>query len=151
MKVAHILVATDFSDDAKAALETALSFAKAFGSKLHLVHSYHLEVPAIYGGFAGDFAIPQDVLEPIRQGAKAALDDLLGELAGRGVEVDGRVVMDYPSHAILEEADRVAADLIVMGTRGLTGLKHVLVGSTAERIVRLAHCPVLTVKSPAPK
>jgi nucleotide-binding universal stress UspA family protein len=142
-----ILVATDFSDDAKAALDTAIEFAKAFGSKLALVHAYHVEVPAVYGGFGGDFVIPQDILEPIREGAEASMNELLKELQGKGVDVDGRVVMEYPSRAILAEADRLRADMIVLGTRGLTGVKHVLVGSTAERVVRLAHCPVMTIKA----
>jgi nucleotide-binding universal stress UspA family protein len=55
--------------------------------------------------------------------------------------------MDHASRAILEEAERMLADLIVMGTRGLTGLEHLVLGSTAERVLRLAHCPVLTVKT----
>ena len=72
---------------------------------------------------------------------------LVKDVAEEGTDVEGRAVMDYASRAILDEAERLPADLIVMGTRGLTGLKHVLVGSTAERIVRLAACPVLTVKA----
>lgn len=147
MKIKTILVATDFSDDATAAVEAAIDFAKAFGSKLRLIHAYHVEMPAVYGGFGGDFVIPQDILEPIREGAEATMNKLLEELAGKGVEVEGRVVMEYPSRAILAEAERLPADMIVVGTRGLTGVKHVLVGSTAERVVRLAHCPVVTIKA----
>lgn len=147
MKIKNILVATDFSDDANAAVETAIEFAKAFESKLNLVHAYHVEIPAIYGGFGGDFVIPQDILEPIRQGAEASLSKILEELAGKGVDADGRVVMEFPSAAILSEAKRLPADLVVLGTRGLTGVKHVLMGSTAERVVRLAECPVLTIKA----
>ena len=63
------------------------------------------------------------------------------------MEAESEVVAEAPSFAIQEAAQRTSADLIVIGTRGLTGLKHVLLGSTAERTVRLAPCPVLTVKA----
>jgi nucleotide-binding universal stress UspA family protein len=55
--------------------------------------------------------------------------------------------MEYASRAILDEAERLLADLIVMGTRGLTGLEHLVLGSTAERVIRLARCPVMTVRT----
>ena len=55
----------------------------------------------------------------------------------------------YPATVILEEAEQREADLIVIGTRGLSGLKHLLLGSIAERVVQKAHCPVLTVKTPS--
>jgi universal stress protein A len=149
MTIKTILVATDFSDDANAALETAVDFAKSFGAKLELLHAYHVDVPAVYGGFGGDFVMPQDILEPIRQAANASMEKLVKDVSAKKVEVDGRAVMEHAVQAILEHADRLSADLIVTGTRGLTGLKHVLIGSTAERIVRLAPCPVLTVKAKA--
>ena len=75
------------------------------------------------------------------------MNALLKELRNNGNDVDGHVVMEYPPRAILDEATRISADMIVMGTRGLTGIKHVIVGSTAERVVRLADCPVLTIKA----
>jgi nucleotide-binding universal stress UspA family protein len=145
--IKHILVATDFSDDAKAAVEAAIDFTKVFSAKLQLLHAYHVDVPAVYGGFGGDFVVPQDILEPIRQAAQASMEDLIKEVAAKGVAVEGKVVMEHAARAILEEAERLPADLLVTGTRGLTGLKHVVLGSTAERMVRLAPCPVLTIKS----
>lgn len=147
MDIKNILVPTDHSEDASAAIEAAVEFAKTFGAKLTLLNAYHVEIPAIYGGFGGDFVIPQDILEPVRQSADASMEKLVKEVAEKGVDVDGRVVMEYPSRAILDVAEALPADLIVMGTRGLTGIKHVLVGSTAERIVRLAQCPVVTIKA----
>ena len=75
------------------------------------------------------------------------MNRLVEDVAAKGVDVSGRVSMDHASRAILEEAERMLADLIVMGTRGLTGLEHLVLGSTAERVLRLAHCPVLTVKT----
>ena len=147
MQIKTILVATDFSSDADAAIEMAIEFALAFDSKLELFHAYHVEIPPIYAGFGGDFTRPEDILEPIREGAEATMNKLVEEVAARGLDVRGRVAMDYASRAILDEAERLLADLIVMGTRGLSGLDHLVLGSTAERVIRLAHCPVMTVKT----
>ena len=146
MQIKTILVPTDFSDDAEAALEEAVELAKTFGAKLELFHAFHLEVPPIYGGFGGDFTNPQDILEPIREAAQASMDDLVDRLSKRGANVRGRVMMEHAAPAILAEAERVLADLIVMGTRGLSGLDHLVLGSTAERVIRMAHCPVLTIR-----
>lgn len=147
MQIKTILVATDFSEDANSALDYAVEFSKVFESKLRLIHAYHVDTPAVYGGFDSALMIPQDILEPIRQGAEASIEAQVKQLAATGVDVKGRAVKENAVSAILEEAERLSADLIVMGTRGLTGLKHVLVGSTAERTVRLAQCPVVTVKA----
>jgi nucleotide-binding universal stress UspA family protein len=147
MQIKTILVATDFSSDADAAIEMAIEFALAFDSKLELFHAYHVEIPPIYAGFGGDFTRPADILEPIREGAEATMNKVVEEVAARGLDVRGRVAMDYASRAILDEAERLLADLIVMGTRGLSGLDHLVLGSTAERVIRLAHCPVMTVKT----
>ena len=147
MQIKTILVATDFSNDADAAVEAAIDLAKAFDSKLELFHAYHVEIPPIYAGFGGDFTRPEDILGPIREGAEATMNQLVEEVAAKGVTVHGRISMDHASRAILDEAERVLADLIVIGTRGLTGLEHFVLGSTAERVLRLANCPVLTVKS----
>lgn len=143
-----ILVPTDFSAHANVALETALEFAKAFNSEVHLVHGYYLDVPPSYiAGDATGFINPQDILEPIREAAEDSLATLIKETARPGIKLKGRVLMGHPAQVILAEAERLNADLIVMGTRGLTGLKHVFLGSTAERVVRMASCPVVTVKA----
>jgi nucleotide-binding universal stress UspA family protein len=147
MQIKTILVATDFSQDADAAVEAAIEFAKAYGAKIELYHTYHVEIPPIYAGFGGDFARPEDILEPIREGAEATMEKLVAEVAAKGVSVEGRVALEHASRGILDEAERVLADLIIMGTRGLTGIEHLVLGSTAERVLRLANCPVLTVKT----
>ena len=147
MKIQKILVPTDFSDDAQAAIDSAAEWAAEFGATLHVLHAYFVDVPAVYGGYGGDFLLPADVLEPVRQAAESSVVAAVEELRGRGLTVDGRASLGDASGTILAEAERVEADLIVMGTRGLTGLKHVVLGSTAERVVRTAPCPVLTVKA----
>ncbi len=147
MQIKTILVATDFSKDADTAIETAIELAKTFDAKLELFHAYHVEIPPSYAGFGGDFSRPEDFLQTIHEGAEAAMNRLVEGVAEKGLDVRGRVAMDRASVAILDEADRLLADLIVMGTRGLTGLEHLVLGSTAARVIRLAPCPVLTVKT----
>jgi nucleotide-binding universal stress UspA family protein len=147
MQIKTILVATDFSEDADTAIETAIELAKTFDAKLELFHAYHVEIPPSYAGFGGDFSRPEDILQTIHEGAEAAMNRLVEGVAEKGIDVRGRVAMDRASVAILDEADRLLADLIVMGTRGLTGLEHLVLGSTAARVIRLAPCPVLTVKT----
>jgi nucleotide-binding universal stress UspA family protein len=147
MQIKTILVATDFSQDADAAIDAALEMASVFGAKLEIFHAYYVDVPAVYAGFGNDYTMPQDVLGPISEGAQASMDAVLERVGGSGVDVSGRVEMERPVKAILGEAERVLADLIVMGTRGLSGFEHFVLGSTADRVIRLAQCPVLTVRS----
>ena len=146
MQIKTILVATDFSEDANAAIDAAVEMAKGFGSKLELFHAYYVEVPAVYAGFGGDFSMPGDIIDPIREGAQTAMADLIKRVAASGIDVDGKVAMERPAKAILEEAERLLADLIVMGSHGKTGLERLLVGSVSERVIGSAECPVLVVK-----
>lgn len=148
MSYEKILVPTDFSPHAEHALETALELARKFDSTVYLVHAYFLDVPPAYIAGAGAAYInPQDILEPLRERALEMIEGLSKDVAARGFEVEGSVVMGHAAEVILDTAGRLPADVIVMGTRGLTGFKHVLLGSTAERVVRMATCPVLTVKA----
>lgn len=151
MPFKKILVPTDFSGHAKAAVETALEFASVFGAQVHLIHAYYFDIPPSYiAGDATSFMNVQDILDPIRESAQESVAALIKEVGSDGTNIRGRVLMGHPAQVILNEAEELKADLIVMGTRGLTGLKHVFLGSTAERVVRLAPCPVVTVKAEAP-
>lgn len=147
MKIDTILVPTDFSDDAKHALDTAMDLAKTFQSKIVLLHAYHLELPFVSPAYGGAVILPEGFYVEYRNQAAMQVERVAKETARDGVEVTG-VAIERPAWAaILEEAEKLPADLIVMGTRGLTGIKHVALGSTAERVVRKARCPVLTVKA----
>jgi nucleotide-binding universal stress UspA family protein len=85
--------------------------------------------------------------EFIRKDAEQALDEFMGEARKRGIDVrSARAERGHPAHAIVEAANQGTYDLIVLGTHGRTGLARVLIGSVAERVVRLAGCPVLTVR-----
>ncbi len=83
----------------------------------------------------------------IRNAASQQLQEWQKRIAPEGVEVESTLMGEFPSHAIAVTAEEMGADLIVMGTRGLSGIKHVMLGSVAERTVRIAPCPVMTVKA----
>jgi nucleotide-binding universal stress UspA family protein len=138
----RILVPIDFSDPSRAALRYADSLARQFGGKLILL--YALEPVATH-----DFDYHPLVIEPAEATAKA--ERFLRQLCERE-KVDASsvaqiVVRNGVAHAEITKAVKdLNADLIVIATHGRTGLKHVLLGSTAERVVRHAECPVLVVR-----
>jgi nucleotide-binding universal stress UspA family protein len=144
VRIATILVPTDFSPDAEAAVEHAVDFARLFGARIHLLHAYYIAPQA---ATPWSYSFPTNLLDEVRQDAQRRIDALRDEIKGRGIEASGEVSGEPPSLAITAVAERQKADLIVMGTRGLTGLKHVLLGSVAERTLRFSPCPVLIVKA----
>jgi nucleotide-binding universal stress UspA family protein len=146
MQIRKILVPTDFSDSAQRALEHAVAWAKTFRAEIHLLHAYQLPIQI---GVGEPVALPQEFFDQMRARAQSRLDELRTKLESDGLVVHAHITADAASSAIVESADQLGADLIVMGTRGLTGMKHILLGSVAERTVRLAHCPVMTVKGPS--
>ena len=139
-----ILVPTDFSGHSGAAIDAAVELAKAFGGKIRLLHCYALNPGGVspYG-----VVIPPNFDREVREAAARQLDELRDKTAARGVEVEATLSSMFPSQEIVRTAEEIGADVIVMGTRGLTGVKHVLLGSVTERTVRMANCPVLTVKA----
>ena len=146
MIVDTILVPTDFSADAEKALSTATELAKLFGAKIVVLHAYHVDIPVV-SPMSGGYALPQGFYEDLRSQATAQVDKLAKEVTAEGVEATGIALQESAAVVISARAESLPADLIVMGTRGLTGLKHVVLGSVAERVVRTAPCPVLTVKA----
>jgi nucleotide-binding universal stress UspA family protein len=142
----RILVPLDFSKHADAALALAIDLAKEHGAEIHLVHAYELPtaVTMAYG-----VAIPQAVWDGVQEAALGRLEEGRKRVADAGVKVTTHLATAPAADAVTNAARTFGADLIVMGTRGLTGLKHVLLGSVAERTLRTAPCPVLTVKSDA--
>jgi nucleotide-binding universal stress UspA family protein len=141
-----ILVGYDFSPHAEAALRSAISLARASQGKVHLLHSCGLPIGTL---LPYDATIPVDVTDSIRTAAIERLETVRREAATHGVAVTAEVTTVFPVEAMLAAAEQRNADLIVAGTRGLSGLKHAILGSVAERIVRLAPCPVLTVRKDA--
>ena len=138
-----ILVPIDFSPHANRALKLAIGLAKTFSAKIHLLHAYHLPVSIT---MPDAVVVPQSFWDSIRDASARKLEKSYQTVTGEGVECESHLMAQMPSAAIVETARQVGADLIVMGTRGLSGLKHVVLGSVAERTVRAAPCPVMTVK-----
>ena len=143
-----ILVPVDFSEHSTAALEAAIELASVFDSKLHLLHCYQIQPGGIspYG-----IAIPSSYFADIRDAASRQLAEWQEKHVPAGIAVEASMMSEVPSEAILKTAEEIGADLIVMGTRGLSGFKHVMFGSVAERTVRTASCPVMTVHAPGSK
>jgi nucleotide-binding universal stress UspA family protein len=146
IQIRRILVPLDFSDQAPAVLDWAAHLAREHGSRVILLHAYHL--PVEFQQLEGAY-LPPDFWSNVKVEAEQSLGRYAEDLRGRGVEVESVVREGYPATVIVDEAASQPADLIVIGTQGLSGLKHMLLGSIAERVVQKAPCPVLTVKSSA--
>jgi len=142
LSVKRILVPVDFSESASAAVDHAVGIAKVFGASVDLLHCYpaSLGVMPPYGP-----ALPDNTHQALRESAQSRIGAARDRVREAGVEVSAHLSADVPSHAIAEAAKELGADLIVMGTKGLSGIRHVLLGSVAERTVRSAPCSVITV------
>ena len=146
IKLRKVLVPTDFSDSARQALRYGMSFAKEYGAELILLHV----VENLTVGYASDlFPVPMaEVFQEISGYAKAELAKLGAEARTRGLTVEEQVVQGKPSVEIIRFASERAIDVIVLGAHGKGMLDQALFGSTTERVVRRAPCPVLTVRLP---
>jgi nucleotide-binding universal stress UspA family protein len=145
MRFAHILCPVDFSEDSREAMRTAMAMAGA-EARVTLVHVYVL--PAIV---SPDLPMDPTLIEDSLRSAEKDLRDWAAEAARLGpARVEPVCVQGNAWSAIVDAARERRADLIVMGTHGRTGLRHALLGSVAERVLRHAHCPVLVVRGPRP-
>jgi nucleotide-binding universal stress UspA family protein len=136
-----VLVPTDFSPDSDAAVAWARELVTRTGGKLVLLHAYDLPSLALTGSALAAASVEKSLADAARQRLGALRESL------RGVEVETLISGARPDPSIAETADRARADAIVMGTRGRTGLAHVLMGSTTERVIRRAQVPVIAVKA----
>jgi nucleotide-binding universal stress UspA family protein len=144
----RILCPIDFSDASRAALETAADLARRQGAQLTLFHAY--PVPG-YTFPDGSFVASSKMLEELAEAARAHLEEWKGIASSLGVPgVEAVTAVGEPAAEIVTHAREKAFDLVVVGTHGRTGLTHALMGSVAERVVRKASCPVLTVRPPKP-
>ncbi|MGO9834757.1 MAG: universal stress protein [Polyangiaceae bacterium] len=143
--IKRILVPHDFSDTAQCALDYALAFAEKFGAAITVVHSY--EYPVL--SFPEGPVITADLIRQIQDAAGAALDGVVSRAKRPGIAIDSVLRQGPVWSEILAEARDARADLIVIGTHGRRGLSRALLGSVAEKVVRTAPCPVLTVHGPA--
>jgi universal stress protein A len=143
--IKRILVPVDFSAHSDRAIEYAITMGKHFGACVELFHV--VEDPFESGGWGSEVYMSD--LDGLRQraidDAKARLERCLSTPPAGSLPLVTTVRMGHVANTIVEYAKTIQADLVVMGTHGRTGLAHFIIGSVAERVVRLAPCPVLTV------
>ena len=147
----RILIPTDFSPPSDAALATAREFADRFGASIHLVHV--LEDPYATAAYASEVYgyLPPGLRERWEREAMTHLEAQLTPTDRARHHATTEVLFgSNAAKSIVEHARNNYIDLIVMGTHGRGGVAHLLLGSVAERVVRTAECPVLTVRGTAP-
>ena len=142
-----ILVPTDFSDLSQQALEFALSLADRFRAKLYLMHVWELPMT---GSLLPPEPYPESVLTEEQTAGEQHLTKVTNELKASGFDVAPVFVFGKPYMEIVKAATDLDVDLIVLASHGRSGVSHLLLGSVAEKVVRLAPCPVFTVKLPLP-
>ena len=145
-----ILLATDSSEEATLAAQTAVDIADKTNSELHVVHVGRLDYG--YPIYDPSYAVPDYVYmermqENLEQEARKALDAEVERVkAAGGRVVEAHLSMGRPDAEIGKLADDIGAGLIVIGSRGLGGIRRALIGSVSDSVVRHAHCPVLVVR-----
>ena len=146
----QILVATDFSEHSRFAVRWALDLADSLKSSIFLLHVVHdrAEGPGYYRHDK------KDAMRPMEDIAERMLQKFIDDIGDENSQFESyknlntEIVTGLPVTKILEVAERINARMIVMGSQGLTGLAHLLIGSKAEQVVRISKIPVTIVKSP---
>ena len=143
----RIVVGTDGSDTAAGAVTQAIEIAKAMGSKLYVVSAFVPSEPVVDREEAVE--IPADVQHQTgpRQGVNQVLDAATGEAKQAGVESEARPREGDPADALLDVAEEVNADLIVVGNKGMTGAKRFLLGSVPNKVSHHAPCSVMIIRT----
>tara|TARA_R110002111_G_scaffold262504_1_gene338930 strand:+ start:103480 stop:103950 length:471 start_codon:yes stop_codon:yes gene_type:complete len=143
IEIKKILIPTDFSETAQAATQYAVELAKKFNAKLYLLHV--IEDPIVYMPMFESYALPPK--EDFENFAKTRLENWILDEDKVGLDVETSWVHGNPFVDILKFGKRESVDLIVVGTHGRSFTAHLLLGSVAEKVVRKASCPVLTVRA----
>jgi nucleotide-binding universal stress UspA family protein len=145
VQLKQILIPIDFSDYSDQALRWGVSLAQKYGAQLLLLHV----IPEVLEEVSARESTGEQLVIDLTAEVEAQLHEIARQGLKEGVAVDMRVADGEPADAILRMARQEKIDLIVMGTHGRTGLSHLLLGSTAEAVVRAAACPVFTVRASA--
>jgi nucleotide-binding universal stress UspA family protein len=145
--ITRILVPMDFSGESSRAAEYALSLAAKLGASVELLHV--VEDPIASGAWGAEAYVVNvpDLIAELEEDAKRRLASIKAGYDGHGVPIETCVVTGSPARTIVAMAESEECRLIVMGTHGRSGLSHMLLGSVAERVVRTAPCPVLTMRA----
>src|SRR5919108_4524699 len=144
MQFRHVLAPTDFSEYSKKAVAYALELARKFGAKLTVLHVIELPPYPVEGYVTPNLS--QTYMDDLERQATAELAQVIPEAEAVGVGVARLVGVGTPYRTIIDTAEAEQVDLIVMATAGRTGFSHLIMGSIAERVVRTASCPVLTIR-----
>jgi nucleotide-binding universal stress UspA family protein len=136
----RLLFATYFSEGASHAQAAAFFLASTCRAHLELLHVLEYQ-PAAFP----DYLISDQLIDEIRAGISRQLDELVSRAVEQGLTASARQCLGIASEQIIDTARELEVDLIIVGAHGRTGLEHILLGSTAERVVKGAPCPVLTV------
>lgn len=142
MEIKTILCPTDFSDASERALNEAVALAKTLGARVRVVHVFQRPIGIAVEGAPISMESAEKFLEEAHQHLRNSLTALQEKWAGT-CEIEVALLEGAPYATIVEESKQV--DLIVMPTHGRSGFQRFILGSVAERVVRMAHCPVLTL------
>jgi nucleotide-binding universal stress UspA family protein len=142
LAIQRILVPSDFSSASDNAFKYALNFSQHFGAQLHVIHVLE---PVLSPQFAG---LPEAPAFSEEELAAAAKNLRTWAKSTGATDACAKLLLrnGFPAHEIVEAAKELAVDLVIIATQGLTGWKHFCIGSTAERVVRAAPCPVLVIR-----
>lgn len=146
--IKNVLVATDFSAPSETALNYARAMARSFGAQLHVLHIFEplwiTSADVVGGGVA-----LATMIQGLEDTARKQLEEAVTEADRRELKaVAAMVTSESPAREIANYANEHQVDLLVIGTHGRSGISRMLIGSVAEKVVRLAPCPVLTVHHP---
>jgi len=139
--IKKILVPTDFSDYSDQAMQYATMLARAFKARILLIHVIESLTYTVT-----DTLLVTDHFVALKTIAEPLLENARKKIQKKGLRVETNLLTGVPYREILNKASRSGADMIVMGTHGRTGVEHLLLGSVAEKVVRLATCPVVTIR-----
>lgn len=146
IKISNILVATDFGEASIAALAYGRELARTFGGRLRVLHV--VETPVMMAGPDGAGVDLARLARDFEAQAQRALDDLVTAEDRREFAATTVIRQGSPAQEIVRQARETDVDIVVMGTHGRGVMGHLLMGNVAEKVVRLAPCPVLTVRHP---
>jgi nucleotide-binding universal stress UspA family protein len=147
MTVHHVLVPIDFSPYAEQALDYAIALAPKLQARVTLLHV--IQAPLVAGADMGVWPSPA-FIEELETAITSDMEGYLARVTAAGLAGEIVVVHGVPFQEILDTAKKRQVDLIIMGTHGRTGLSHVFLGSVAEKVLRLAPCPVLVARQSTP-
>ena len=150
-EIRKILCPVDFSSSSESMVRDTVELAAQLGAEVHLLHVYEMPLYQVPVGVDPSAGLPgglMDVMQDVKQAVTERLEKVRKGVEGQGVTLHTRIAEGRPARTIVAIASDESFDLIAMGTRGWTGLRHLLLGSVAEHVVRASSCPVLTFPTP---